>query len=632
MFTDMVGSTAAAQSNEAEALRLRDEQESILRPLFSAHSGREIKSIGDGFLVVFDSALTAVQCAIDIQEHLRARNGQPGVPPIQLRVAVHLGDVEERAGDIFGDAVNVASRIEPLAEPGGICVSEPVFGQVRNKIPNPFVRMDPVALKGVRFPFDTYRVALTGPAPEAGPTELGPESNRLAVLPFANISPDPNDAYFSEGLTEELITVLSQLGGLRVIARTSVEPYKTSPKPIPQVGADLGVNWVLEGSVRKAQARLRITVQLIDVRTQEHVWATTYDRELTDVFAVQSEMAQQVAESLRVKLPTQTRARLDQRPIPGPESYLEYLQGRTQLRSLAESDLRAAQGHFEKAVSLDDRNAAAHAGLADAHRLLGGMYHHLPTAEWEATSRRHASRAIELDPALAEAHASLALILWDDYDFAAAERELNLAISLNPSYAWARMWHAAILGDWLRVEEALRELDVAEQLDPLSALLHAGRINLLSYLRRLDEAEADLEKLGKVENFGILYHDCRLTLDVVRGDLEGVRRDLDRLEELLPGRPELVTGRSLYHVLKGDGDQARAMIQSVEGLPDATRPDNQIASIYARLGDLDATFRWLDRAVGLKKFSIQHWRIEPAMAHVRNDPRFQALLKKINLA
>ena len=190
MFTDMVGSTSSAQTNEAQALRLRDEQASLVRPLFAAHEGREIKSMGDGFLSEFGSALRAVQCAIDIQQHLHERNSQPGSTPIQLRIGIHLGDVEQREADIFGDAVNIASRIEPLAAPGGVCISGEVFSQIRNKIPNQLEKLPPTALKGLLSPIDIYRVMLPWnlrelSSPDRGPAPL--EKSRIAVLPFVSI-------------------------------------------------------------------------------------------------------------------------------------------------------------------------------------------------------------------------------------------------------------------------------------------------------------------------------------------------------------------------------------------------------------------------------------------------------------
>jgi adenylate cyclase len=268
--------------------------------------------MGDGFLAEFDSALRAVQCAIDIHQHLHDRNSQPGITPIQLRIGIHLGDVEQRGSDIFGDAVNVASRIEPVATPGGLCISGQVFDQVRNKIPNRLEKLPPTALKGLEVPIDIYRVVLPWTVPESPSRDSGP--TRLAVLPFANISPDPKDEYFADGLTEEMITVLSQLRELRVIARTSVTPYKSTSKGVAQIGTELGVDSVLEGSVRKAGDELRITVQLIDVATQEHTWASTYDRKLEKVFAVQAEIAREVAEALKVGLRAAEQSRLESRP------------------------------------------------------------------------------------------------------------------------------------------------------------------------------------------------------------------------------------------------------------------------------------------------------------------------------
>jgi len=630
MFTDMVGSTTLAQSDEAEALRLQDEQEKLVRPLFAAHQGREIKSMGDGFLTEFDSALRAVQCAIDIQQRLHERNSHPGRSPLHLRIGVHLGDVEVRGTDIFGDSVNIASRIEPLAEPGGICVTDPVFGQVRNKIPNRLEKLAPQALKNVRYTFDIYRVVM--PWKSDGPSSPERRPRGLAVLPFANISPDPNDEYFADGLTEELITVLSQVAELRVIARTSITPYKSTSKGVSQIGEELGVSSILEGSVRKAGTRLRITIQLIDVPSQGHIWAQSYDRELDDIFTLQSEIAKQVAEALKVKLLAREEVRLDRRALPHPDSYLEYLQGRTRMHDFSEPALRAAQGHFERAIQLDDRNAAAHAGLADVTRWLGGMFRHLPQPEWEAVSREHAARAIELDPDLPEAHASLALILWDDYEYREAEREFQLTLALNPSLAWARTFYADLLADQARPEEALREFALAQELDPLSTVTFGEEIAVLIFLRRLELAASRLEKLGRVENYGLLYHNCRFFLCLARGDVEQGLRELDALNELLPGRPEVVTGYAMHFASVGKEDRARELLRPIEALPEPIRPDSQIAAVYARLDDLDACFRWLDVAVAGKRIAPRLWRLDPSLARVRSDPRFHGLLKRMNLA
>ena len=630
MFTDMVGYTASTQTDEARTLEMLRSQEELVRPLLDFHHGREIKSTGDGFLVEFDSALKATECALDIQRQFHDR-APPGIAgPMRLRIGIHLGDVVERGTDILGDAVNIAARIEPVAEPGGICVSGAVRDQVWNKVPVPLEKLPTTALKGLQVALEIYRVVLPWTAGESRPANLGPAG--LAVLPFANISPDPKDEYFADGLTEELITVLSQLAGLRVIARTSVTPYKSTTKGVSQIGAELGVSSILEGSVRKAGNRLRITAQLIDVGSQGHVWANTYDRELDDVFALQSEMAKQVAEALKVRLVIGEVDRLDRRPLPRPESYLEYLKGRTSLQRLDQASLRAAREHFERAVALDERNALAHAGLADAERILGGVYRHVPQEQWEATSREHAARAIELDPNLAEAHTSLALAFWDDYDYPNAEKEIELAIALNPSLAWARGVHADMLADLARVDDALREFAVAEQLDPLSSFVLGEQFNLLLDVRGPDEAEPLLERIGRADGRGLVYHLARSSLCFNRGDLPAFREEVNHLNELLPGQPEVAVAYAIYAAATGESERARELLKPIEGLAADVRPDGGLASAYARLGDLDACFRWLDAAFEAKKISVRSWRLSPRLSRVREDPRFPALLRKMNLA
>ncbi|MCI4372370.1 MAG: adenylate/guanylate cyclase domain-containing protein, partial [Thermoplasmata archaeon] len=237
MFTDTVGFTASVQADEALTLGLLQEQAELVAPILATHEGRVIKSTGDGFLVEFESALKAIRCAIAVQQRIHDRNAGEERVSFQIRIGIHLGDVERKAGDILGDTVNIAARIEPIAEPGGICVSGAVRDQVWNKIPDRLERLPTRFLKGLKEETELYRVLLpwTGPSPEVAV----PKATGLAILPFANISPDPTDEYFADGLTEEVITVLSQLRSLRVIARTSVTPYKSTTKGIAQIGAEL---------------------------------------------------------------------------------------------------------------------------------------------------------------------------------------------------------------------------------------------------------------------------------------------------------------------------------------------------------------------------------------------------------
>jgi adenylate cyclase len=259
MFTDIVGFTTLAQRNEGGSLKLLDRHNRLLRPIFPRFHGREVKAIGDSFLVEFKSALDATNCAIEIQRLLNEEGlSVPEDSRVRVRIGIHVGDVVHKAGDILGDSVNIASRIEPLAEPGGICITEPVFSQIHNKIPNAMEKLEPKTLKNVDFPIGIYRIVLPWMVREPRSRISGPV--RLAVLPLSNISPDPKDEFFADGLTDELITVLSQLRELRVIARTSVTPYKSASKGVSQIGAELGVSALLEGTVRRSGEDLRITV------------------------------------------------------------------------------------------------------------------------------------------------------------------------------------------------------------------------------------------------------------------------------------------------------------------------------------------------------------------------------------
>lgn len=630
MFTDMVGYTARTQADEAGTLELLRQQEALVQPLLGVHHGRAVKSTGDGVLAEFPSALEAARCAVAIQEELHRRNEVAGRPRIEIRIGIHLGDVEERNDDIFGDAVNIAARVQPTADVGGIAVSQQVYDQIRNKIGLPLEPLGSKSLKGVRLPMGLYRILLPWNVRARDRADAA-EPPRLAVLPFSNISPDPKDAYFSDGLTEEVIAVLSQLGRLRVIARTSVEPYRTTPKPIPDIGVELGVQWVVEGSVRKAGNRLRITVQLIDVASQEHLWTETYNRELDDVFALQVEMAKHIADALQLHLAAGESSRLERRVAPRPDSYLAYLEGRSRLKGIAEDDVRAAQGHFERALALDPSNAAAHAALADTLRLIGELYPDRPREETERRSREHAARALEIDPELAEAHGSLALAHTDAYEFAEAEVEFRRAIGLNPSSAWAHQWYADLLAGLGRVDLALEEYAIARQLDPLSALVVAQEIGFLAGLGRLEDAERELEALRRIEPSGLLYHDRRSTLCFLRGDAEGYRREVDVLRGMLPGRSEVVIADAAYEVLVGNHPRARELVRSVEGLPEPVRPDVQIATLYALLGDAEATFRWLDTSVSERRIGPITLRYAQVLAPYRSDPRFSQLLRRLRL-
>ncbi len=366
MFTDMVGYTSLSQKNEALGLELLQEHRRLLRPLFPKHNGREIKTIGDSFLVEFASALEALRCAFDIQQLLNELDvNRPPEKRILLRVGIHLGDVVHSEKDVQGDAVNVASRIEPLASPGGITITEQVYHQIRNKFEFPFVSLGQQSLKNVHDPVEVYRVVLPWEMQLSNEPSL--EKRRIAVMPFTNISPDPRDEYFADGMTEELISTLSRIGELRVISRTSVMHYKGTSKNLGEIARELRVGSILEGSVRKASDDLRITAQLIDTGNDEHLWSQDYDRKLENVFAIQREIAQSVAEVLKIRLLSGEKKSIEKRPTENTEAYALYLKGRYYWNERVRDSNDKAVRCFEEAVKLDPNYALAYSGLADCY-------------------------------------------------------------------------------------------------------------------------------------------------------------------------------------------------------------------------------------------------------------------------
>ncbi len=628
MFTDTVGYTESTQADESGALESLRQQQELIRPLIASHHGREVKSTGDGVLVEFDSALLATECAIEIQRRISERNTTPGVLPIQIRIGIHLGDVEERGTDILGDAVNIAARIEPAAEPGGICVSGAVREQVWNKISGQLEKLPARSLKGLQGSMDIYRVRIPRGTDSISPGSLGP--NGIAVLPFANISPDPNDAYFADGLTEELITVLSQLQTLRVISRTSVMQYKGSSKTIGQIGSELGVNSVLEGGVRKAGNRLRITAQLIDVGSDGHLWARTFERELNDVFALQAEIAREVAQALEIELPSSESARLERRPPVKPESYLAYLRGRALFNAVwTERNYLGARALFEEALALDPNNARAHSGLADVLRYIHYANYGDPHPDWDRTSRMHVARALEIDPELAEGHCSLGSIHWDNFEYEEAETEMRRALSLNPSYTQAHHWYAGILLDEARTDEALQQSRLAEQLDPQSTLNLRWLALTLILRRELGQVPPCLVRLERLDEGGPRYLETQAYYLFARGEFVEASRVVDRLVALGGDRAWVERVWTLAGL--GKKEEARQLLQEREAMRVPTGYSTT-AEGYALIGDFDAAFRVLDTAVAERNVSLQILRNEPTLEPLRRDPRFLALLKRIHLA
>jgi adenylate cyclase len=628
MFTDTVGYTASTQANESHTLELLRQQAELLRPLVALHQGREIKSTGDGFLVEFDSALRAVQCSVNIQRRIYERNSEGGQTPIRVRIGVHLGDVVEHGDDILGDAVNIAARIEPLAEPGGICVSGAVYEQVRTKITDRFERLEPRALKGVELPTEVYRVVPSWDRKsrdDASEGAFSPDRTRIAVLPFANISPDPGDEYFADGLTEELISNLSLVAGLKVIARTSVLGYKKTEKKIQTIGKELGVGTIVEGSVRRSANKIRVTVQVIDVASEEHLWTAKYDDDLDDVFAVQSEIATKVATSLPGSL-APTRA-----PVPGLErpketdAYLSYLQGQALIWRVDEPSLRKALEHFQKALEIDPTFARAYAAIARVYINLGTEGHLAWTGAIEM-GRDAAERASKLDPDLAEAHALLAEVAFmADEPAEHLERELRRALELNPNLAQAHGVLSSFAGSFGIPELYLSQSDEAYRLDPRSRSTIRRQGEALFNVGRYEQAVAHWTK--HIEDDPIDAYPGLAECYLFKGELERAEAMAQELVRIAPDSIQALFVRGILAAAKGDHETALQAIAKIdERFKKGHSRRAYIGYIYLAMGDLDRFFEFMFAAAENHTLQAVRVRLSPLLAVARQDPRFVQLV------
>jgi len=546
MFTDMVGYSTLAQRDDKLALELLEEHRQLLREIFPRFNGTEIKTIGDAFLIEFSSALEAAQCAIEIQRTLAKRNHDvTSERRIHLRIGIHLGDVVQRDGDVYGDGVNIASRIEALAGAGGICVSMDVERQIRNALEARFEKLAPTELKNISVAMDLFRIVLPWEkgtkaelknvetsvsgrsfpasrlawvgaiilvaaaigwwltherratpnlAPFASPTATArtiPEKS-IAVLPFVDMSEKKDQEYFADGLSEELIGMLTTVPELKVPARTSSFYFKGKQTTIADIAKALGVAHVLEGSVRKSGNTLRITAQLIRVDNGYHVWSETYDRKLDDIFKVQDEISAAVVKALKVSLLEGDMPKA--RRAANQEAYALFLQGRSLHYRGTHADAQKAITHMEQALKLDPTYAPAWFGLADSlvydYTCFGGSYQDV-----HAQARAAAETALRLDPKLSDAHLAMGRVLGElEWDWAAADAEFKRTLELDPNNVLA-LWCAsgyALIGD--RLDEALKLIQNAAARDAVGYGVYTGIGDVQIRRGRLAEAEAAYRK------------------------------------------------------------------------------------------------------------------------------------------
>ena len=575
-------------------------RKNLVNPKISEHNGRIVKLTGDGMLIEFPSVVSAVACAVDIQSAMRTRNATETAARIEFRIGVNLGDIIVEDGDIFGDGVNVAARLEGIAPIGGIAVSQSVRDHVGKRLDLDFEDMGERRLKNIEAPIRVYSISVERPSGDVA-ASVGQERPSIAVLPFVNMSGDPEQEYFSDGITEDIITDLSKVSGLFVVARNTAFTYKGKHVDVQEVAKRFGVNFILEGSVRKAGARVRVTGQLINGKDNGHVWADRYDRDLTDIFAIQDEITHAIVEQLKVKLLPQEKKSIGQTPTGNVEAYTYYLRGRQFLHRHSKSYYQLARRMFAKAVELDPAYARAYAGIADCDSFL--FLHYSAPVEIKGIFGTSA-KALALESGLAEAHASQALALSLEQRYEEAMAEFEKAIALDPNSFEGHYFYARACFAQGKFERAAALFERAAEIKPDDYQSLCLLIQIYHSLGRDPDAQDAARR-------GIERAECELTL----------HPENSRAAYL--GAKALVT--------LGQSDRAKEWLnRSIAIDPEDLLTQYNVACAYTALGDTEAAFDLLERLLPNANHETKAWiKYDSDFDPLRDHPRYQKVLELI---
>lgn len=676
MFTDMVGYSALAQRDDKLALELLEEHRRLLREIFPRFNGTEIKTIGDAFLIEFSSALEAAQCAIEIQRTLAKRNHDvPFERRIELRIGIHIGDVVHRGGDVYGDGVNIASRIQTLSGAGGVCVSMDVERQIRNALEARFEKLAPTELKNISVPMDLFRIVLPweqksevrGQKPEIRKSSVIPKSRKsalisalgllfviamgwwwttqlrrsppstakprsarsvdqksIAVLPFVDMSQTKDQEYFCDGISEEILDALAKVDGLRVVARTSSFSFKGKNADVGEVANKLNVENVLEGSLRREGNRIRITAQLINARDGFHLWSETYERELKDVFAVQDEITRAIVDALKVKLAVAppTRARQN------TEAYDLYLQGLYLSNKSDEENLRKSLSFFQRALDKDPNFARAWIGIAKAWIWLADAY--VRPLEAYSKVKEAASKALALDERNAEAHCYLGetkRIL--DRNLSGEEEELKRALEIDPNSADAHMFMSFLKCARGELEEAVQEIEETERLDPLSPPICFVAVAWYLAADRPEDAIKAGQRSVQLDPTYVYFDPPLANAYSAKGDFNEA---VALYEKAQAATHSPSVGLAITYAKMGRREDARRILdQLIEKSRQQYVAADSIAVVYVVLGEKDEAFRWLERAFEEHSGGFYSFMFRPEFRPLRSDPRFADLLRRTGI-
>jgi adenylate cyclase len=669
MFADMMGYTAMMQEDEAGATLLRSRQKKTLETLIPAHNGKIIQFFGDGTLSMFDSSADAVRCGIAIQHELQKE------PRVKLRIGIHSGDVVYNSDGIYGDCVNLASRIESLSVPGAVLYSGKVYDEIKNQRDIQSVSLGKFHLKNVNQPLEVFAAANDGlivPSPAYITGKLSQENfslssmlkkrkvrlivliilsafitliialfyrtagkssyvfNSIAVLPLENLSGNPEQEYFVSGMHETLISELSKISSLKVISRTSTLQYKDTKKPMPEIAKELGVKALIEGSVIREGDIVRITVQLIDGTTDKHLWTEKFDRELRGILALHNEVAQKIAEAIKLELSPQDKERLVSAQAVNPRAYELYLTGRHYWNQRTINSYKQAIESYKKALEQDSNYAQAYAAMADCYILLGeqgGM----PQQEAKLLANNSIQKALALNNKLAETFSSMGV--WKlsyEWNWAESEKAFKKAIDLNPGYAITYQWYGRTLGFIGRYDEAIKLLEKAKELDPLSPVIVAyiGQVHI--YAKQYNKAEVVLKDALKVHpNHPLILHNIG-ELYAAQGRYAEAIVPLQQSSELSASAHYKSILAYAYAMANRKAEAMSILIELLNKSDSGSVSGFNVAAVYLALGDNEKALSQLEQGYEHRDVWMKELIAWPWFDSLHDEPRYKNLIRRMN--
>jgi TolB-like protein/Tfp pilus assembly protein PilF len=633
MFSDMTGYTALMQENEVLAKDKRKRLKAVLEKSVPEYHGKILQYYGDGALTIFNSAIDSVNCAVEIQQTLQQD------PKVEVRIGIHTGDISIEDESIYGDGVNLASRIESLAVPGSIFISEKVFDEIKNHGHITARELGYFELKNVVQPVRLFSIDNKGivvPNRDELRGKTKQPSNRLAVLPFVNMSADMDNEFFSDGITEELLNALTKVNGLQVTSRTSAFAFKGKHSDIREIGIQLNVDRILEGSVRKSGNRVRITAQLINAADGYHIWSENYDRDVTDIFEVQDEISNIIANKLRENLTTSAHNEtLVKVPTRNLEAYTLFLKGLYFYNKLTPADSRKAIECFENAIQLEPGYALAYAMAAMCYTVLGATGQMLPGTAFEIV-HRYSDKALQLDATLSAGYAAKgSAYLFYDWEWKLAYEAIQKSIDLNPAATGGHQLLAFYYQITGRKNEAVNVMEKALQVDPVSPIVNQYLAEAYLSAGRPDDAIKQVDRLLD------LYPEMRIALQLkgwclgVKGNWEGAVLLFEEVRRLTGHPLKGITALGCAFAKLGETEKALQCLQKIEQRQveePAVVLDADMAMICWALGRKDQTFDHLFRCVEKRMGPIAILIEHPMFSELSVDPRFKLLKERLNLA